>query len=357
MSPTALLAHSIIVTQISGFINISSFLQSLRIQCSFIDTIGFDEFNLTGLSKRVLSRQCQVLDPLPLLREASIPWPARTSDLGPFNTLCQARESLEGVLNTAAFQVKSGNVIDPTLLDTWQANFTKLRDSSDDALWLTIKASYGMAKIMIETMYSTNETIYDNYLEVYSDVADAYEAMLASSKPGVQYRFNIDAGFMCLVGWAVRWCRQPSLRNQLINLLRQTRRNEAAQSSTAWARIVAIVKAIEECGILPPPTSCTDIPEHKRIRVQAAAFYYKARLIRIDYLRHPYSGSPECVWVPITPPGENGVTFEVEPPGATSQPKPDWIMGPAYSSFALSDDYENYCTLRSPEFYFFIPRL
>lgn len=355
---TLLITHSIIVTQISGFVNVSSFLKSLRIQCSLVGFLDVDDFNLTPLSKRLLSRQCQVLSPLPLLRQAYIPSCPDVSIPVRFETIDQARQSLEDVLNTVASQVKSGHAADSCLLNKWQTSFHEIQSRCERSLWLTLNASYGMARIQIETMYNPNEMNYDNYLDVYADVAEAYDAMLASSRPGVQYRFNIDSGFMCLLGWAVQWCREPSLRTHLIYLLHRARRNEASQSSIAWARIVEIIKAIEEEGIHPPPACCADIPGENRIRAETIAFYYKARLVRIDYLRLPYSNSPpQSVWIPLIPAGDNSVTFEVETTMLTSQPKPDWIMGPGYSSFTLSDDYREYCTLRSPEFYFFIPKL
>ena len=354
-----LLAYCIIATQLSGLMSRGTFLQSLRTQSTFVDGTGVDNRGLEPLCRRILSRQCQILDPLPLLREASLPVPPLGCTLTQCESLAQAQVSLENALNIVAAQVKSGAIADFPLLQEWLINFTSLRDHCHYPSWLTLKAAYGMSIIQIETMHSSDETIYDHYLDVYTEVADAYEGILASQSQGdeIQYRFNIDAGFLSLVGWAAKWCRHPPLRSRLILLLFQVRRIEGNHSSLTWAKAVEAIQSIEESGIHPPASSCADIPAHRRVRLHSATFYLKIRHIRVDILRHPYSGPCESVWLRL-PPNNECVKFQEDDDfvNGANPLKPDWVMGPAYLAISGSDEPSDWYTMRSADFFFVIPK-
>lgn len=124
--------------------------------------------------------------------------------------------------------------------------------------------------------------------------------------------------------------------------------------SQVWAITAGTAKQIEEEGITPPPCSHREIPEHKRIRLHTVAFYWKARLQRIDFLRYPYTEADlQTVWIPHL--GNKYQYLDNATDSVTgSDMKPDWIMGPAYTSFAEPDG--TYFTLQAPDFYFAIPK-
>ena len=130
--------------------------------------------------------------------------------------------------------------------------------------------------------------------------------------------------------------------------------NRLKIGSQVWAITAGTAKQIEEQGIRPPPCSNGEIPEPKRIRLHTIAFYWKARLQRIDFLRYPYTEDIlETVWIPHL-----GSKYQYQDNASDSvtgsDTKPDWIMGPAYTSFAEGDD--TYFTLQAPDFYFALPK-
>ena len=219
---------SVIITELSGLMNDRTHQQAIKAQNALIDHGEADEHYLKTLMRRQRSRHCQLISPLPLLRQAKI-----IPSSGPirfnFDDLWQARESLEGILNTIAHQVKSDMPVQSSLLHHWLQSFVLLRDTSDKVSWLALRAGYSLAIVQIETMYSTTESVYDQYDDAFTYVAEAYGAMLARRKGRCASRFSLDAGFLCLVGWSAIWCRNPSLRTRLIALLRASDSAEGAE--------------------------------------------------------------------------------------------------------------------------------
>ena len=224
---SVVLMHSLIITELSGLMNDRTYQQAVKAQNALIGDDGEDEHYLKTMMRRQRSRQCQLISPLPLLRQAKIPKPGLIKY--EFDNLWQARESLEGTLNTIANQVKSDLPVQSFLLHVWLKAFMLLRNTSEHISWLSLRAGYSLAIVQIETMYSTTESVYDQYDDAFTDVAEAYEAVLARRKGQSHSRFSLDAGFLCLVGWSANWCRNPALRTRLIDLLRASESAEGAE--------------------------------------------------------------------------------------------------------------------------------
>ena len=352
--------HYLILTQLSALINVNMFFQCLKLASTYLTDTEVDEDDLKPLLQRVYSQQCQMANPLALLHSVSPRVPSAAPDVACFTDLHQARSCLEEILNYLANQTKSDLFADWGLLEQWLEEFIKIRDDCDHIQWAVLKAAQGMAVVQIKMLYSDTEMDHDQFLEVYAEVAAAYEAVHYACVEQVQYRFNINSGLLHLVFWAAMWCREPQIRSRLIRLLLSWRRNEGCYSSVTCGTVAEALRSLEESGIEPPPTSCADIPEHKRIRLHAIAFDLRSGQIRLDIVRPPYlanpqNADPKSFFVSISLLG----CVHLKPASIVAEQTPshcpDVIEGPAHFAFLTSEAATTYHTMRPSQFYFVLP--
>ena len=344
---TVILAQAVIHTSLAALFNDIVHNEAVKSQFALLDSVTEDDY-IASLLKRQRSLQCQMNDPRPLLRQAVI------QQSQPFNkhfdTLEGARDSLEGVLNSLASQSKSAIPIDKAQLREWQFAFDQLRTKVNYSAWLGLKSACGMSVITIETLYSQYETDFDHYLPTFRDVANAFEAV-SGSQSKASARFGLDGGLLMMVGQAARWCRDPPLRAHLIDLLRRSQLLEGIYSSGIYARVCDMIRQVEEGSIVPPPASCQDVPEDRRVRFCSGAVYAKIPLLRLDFLRYPYTGPLESVCSDFV---HDSVQIENDTSTVASGFEPDFITGPTYKSTRQYDG--PYYTLQAPEFFFALPR-
>lgn len=344
---TVILAQTVIHTSLGALFNDIVHNEAVKTQFALLDSVADDDY-VASLLKRQRSLQCQMHDPRLLLSQAAIQQPQPFNKH--FDTLESARESLEGVLNNLARQSKSAIPIDKTQLEEWQLVFDQLRTKVNHTAWLGLKGACGMAVITVETLYSQCETDFDDYLLTFRDVADAFEAMLCDqSKPSA--RFGLDGGLLMIVGQAARWCRDPPLRARLIDLLRKSQILEGIYSSGIYARVCDMIRQVEEESIVPPPATSQDVPEHKRVRCYSGAVYAKIPLLRLNFLRYPYTGPLESVSSDFV---HESIQIENDASTVASGHEPDHITGPTYKSTRQYDG--SYYTLQASEFFFALPR-
>ena len=343
------ITHCIVVAQLAALVHAQSYWKILKVLDDNLQSIKTDEYRLRGLVKRLLSQHCQQMDPLPSLQKWTPVEGTPIPSMPDFASLPEAREYLEKVLNTVVFQIKNDRHDGRDLLSWWLTNFMRLRDRCDILGWKVLKAAYGMSVVQINTFSSTNETDFDQYLEVFSEVADAYEAVLQADDKEAHYHFNIDAGLMCLVVWAAKWCREPAIRTRLIALSLTKRRQEGVYSASTWGRVLEAVKALEEDRINPMPLS------EKRIRWHRLHLDFRSSIIRLEILYHPYTGSPRSIWIPFDP---NRCVHLSE--SVTEGPAQGFcsavIQGTAHLAWLTSRATMQYYVVQSDTFYFVLPR-
>ena len=122
---TVLLAFAIIVTQLSALINRHTFRPCLRMLPTLLDADAEDEYDLAALIRQMLAYQCQQIDPLVSLRNASIP-ASQPPTAALFTSLQEARHILGHILLASAYQVKQGSPLDHRPLLTWLHHFNLL---------------------------------------------------------------------------------------------------------------------------------------------------------------------------------------------------------------------------------------
>ena len=234
-SNSILLAFSVLLTELtclvsrtalSRLISSGSYQQAIKAEDQLVDVEADDNFCLKPLLKRRRSRLCQLCNPLPLLRTGIVKQPVSVDVC--FNTIQQARDSLESILNSLARQVKAGAPVDHALHQGWLHSLNKLKTKSNDVTWKALKVAYLISVIQIATMYAPTEMVYDLYYEDFKEVAAAFSFVAERARERICARFNVDSGFVTLVGWAAKWCRDPALRSHFIHILRHRHRLEGA---------------------------------------------------------------------------------------------------------------------------------
>ena len=347
--------HCILLAEFTALVNPRFYFRCLRVLVDILHSMRWDEYHLRPLLERICGQHCQQLDPFPSLRKWSPAEPKPIPSILEFRTLSEARNNLENVLNTLVFQIKNRICVDRYLLSRWLKHFLQLEGQCDTLGWKILKAAYGMSIVQIETLNSNNETDFDQYLETFSEVADAYEAVLNADDKKAHYRFNIDSGLTCLAAWAVKWCREPAIRTRLISLLQSKPRNEGLYSSTTWCSVLRVVRALEEDGIVPRPISCLQIPGEKRIRLHSLHVDLESLILRLDVLYHPYTTSPQTVWIPFSP--TECVHFSSHVSGQSAQGfRSELIQGTADLAFLETKAATEYSVLQHSSFFFILPR-
>lgn len=348
---SVLLAQCIITTALAALLNDTIWEQAQRLQNAFADLDSDDEYGLVNLIKQNRSRWCQFLDPLHLLRTGIIPAPLEYSF--DFTDLAGARYALQQVLNQVGRQAQLQRDVDMSPLDQWNKAFKTLKTDNYTS-WLGLRAAYGMAIVQIETMHADSEMVYDKYLRIYKDVVDVFELSFQRQnnhdRPTI--RFGLDSGVFLLMRWAFKWCRLPSLRRRMIDLLGNTLVAEEVQGCKIDALRSAIIQRIEEEGLPKPPTTTAEIPETNRIRWVGLSHWTKRNVQRIDYLRFPYAGDKESFWISIPKIGTQIGELDIED---YDQIEPDFVFAPGFRKSLQADG--SYWSLKAAEFYFAIPRL
>ena len=123
--------HHLVLTQLSALINGTMFFQCLKLASTYLADTEADENDLKPLLQRVYSQQCQMVNPLALLRSVSPRAPSAAPDVACFADLRQARICLEEVLKYLANQTKRHLCADWGLLEEWLEELIKIRDDCD----------------------------------------------------------------------------------------------------------------------------------------------------------------------------------------------------------------------------------
>ena len=315
------------------------------------------------------SKAGRFIDPLYLLKitPASHFYAQKPSIPEYFDSLYQARECLDLLLKWTANTVKTGRFSAGQLpqkseawLQQWLGSLEKFKDArklsiKDLCNWQVLRATGKILFVMIRTMNADDEMIFDRYEDDYREFTSAASQFVAYGRQWSRENvcFGIDSGFSCLVGWvAQRWCRDPTLRDQLIDVLFAAKRRESVDNAETWARICQRIKMEEEAGICP--RSCHDIAREKRIRIHEGRFYWANNVLCITVLRPPYDETQrQDLWIsPLHRVGEG--RQEQEAAEVMKDTEPNVVVGNGFISFMVLG---HYYTVKASRFIFPIPRM
>ena len=391
MSLPAILSCYVIVTEFAAILGDLTYMRTSKMQYDIMDEIRRQGLwnncripysdlyyiftYLEPLIEKRRSKAGYLIDPLYSLRitppsdfYVSEPFCVPAS----FNSLWQARDSLASLLNRTTYAVKIGHSGVSYLPREWEECYEQWLDSlqklkhnqklsgMDWCTWQILRVTSKIAFIMIRTMCAEDEMIFDQYEDDYRDFATVATHVLARDRHRSMKSvcFSLDSGFLSLAGWiAQRWCRDPTIRRQLVDILFAAHGRNGAEDAGTWAQICQRIQLEEESGISPGPLRCHDIPLEKRVRIHQGRFYRAAKQLCITVLRPPYDekqrSNTQDFWIPLLV-QDLDTQQEQELTEVEKDAQPNMVVGRGFTSFTLSGDH---CTVKAPRFIFPIPRM
>lgn len=292
-----------------------------------------------------------------------------------FTTLRKARDALESLLNWTTYMAKvldlSALVIPNAaeeLFDMWfqrldQFSISQSFPQRDQCNISLLRACAKMGIMLIKTMHAeeNDELIFDNFTSIYRELTDVFGQVLdyTESVSLSNVRFGIDGGMLALFGnIGTRWCRDPTVRRDIIRVLHRAQQREGVEDSIVWARVIEYTMYLEEAGISPSPQSAQDIPKEKRVRCLDISFYHRANIQHMRYHLAPYDSSPDHYKDIYTPHivGVSRQGLAAETTAIRPGERPQIILGRGFTSWLVGDSQEYY-TFHHPKFYFPLPKL
>lgn len=291
-----------------------------------------------------------------------------------FTSLSHARYVLEVLLKDTTYRAKIRGCHDCAqtsearsylyvwleALQAYASRHTTCDDEIHAAAVLRVCGKIGY--MLIEMMYETDEMAFDNYVGLFRELAIVFEQNTAHRTRGNKTNmcFYLDASFNTYVAQAaIRWCRDPSIRQRLINSLAYSRRYEGVESTRSWASLARHVKMIEEYGIVPPPLVCSDIPAERRVRCISYQIFWEHVVTHVRYVQPPWQEDHvQDLWICqrnhiySAPPG---VALGSHPPQWLLNAKPDQIWERGRVSWRMKGTDQHYI-LEDLDFHFPLPR-
>lgn len=419
MPISAILAAYTAIAAASTYMHDTLYWQAIRMQCNIIDSIRANQYVLSQSEKmyithylepiieRQRSKAGQYIDLVYCLHMTPathfyVPTPIRMPST--FQSLYHAESHLEDFLSHTTYLTKVQNLPPLTIpdecttlhsswlaaLDALHSTLTPLTPEAISASILRCCANLGI--MMIKTMHADpqDEMIFDAFTAYYAELRDTNRALLSLFSPTpirTHVRFGIDVSWVTLIGnTASRWCRDPQIRADLIEMLRMCRRHEAIEAAFIWGEVALHAKSLEERLLPTPPMTCHDIPESNRVRINLTSFIWndKKRVQQIQYRFYPYTDSDLrdfCVphnFSPAASEASDDTNFtesdtEININGLDTSMEtellemtedligpddmPQMIMGRGFTSWLKPYSKDEYHTIQNPNFYFPISRV
>lgn len=335
---------------------------------------------------RLRAKACHYIDPLIGLQKT----PAEHFYVGDtirmpkkFVSTQEAQAVLENVLHWATYTTKISMATATKLSDQAQDLLKAYLSALDEymtktmidcerercnATLLRLSAKYGYMMIESLLINENDELFFDRYRPLYEEFLTCFRQVLAYMKKKLRVDpdafgqtellnvcFGIDGGVITLAGQtALRWCRDPTIRRELIFLLYTSQLREGGEAAQAWAMIAENAMKIEEKG-LPEVKTCHDIPLENRVRMNMYRFWFghpvHGSVQHLQYLVYPWSPT-EARDIYLSH-GHN-CPFE-QALNDASHDRPQMMMGKGYLSVLDLESPDRYITIKDPKFYHIIP--
>lgn len=400
MPISAILVAYTAIAAASTYMHDSLYWQAIRMQCNIIDSIRANQTNLSQPEKlyitqylepiieRQRAKAGQYIDLLYCLKlTPAMHFYISTPVVIPerFQSLYQAESILESFLHYTTYFTKLLHLPPLSIpnecedlhnawlhaLDVFRSTFS---ERTPEYISVSILRSCGnLGVMMIKTMHApeSDESIFDTFTDYFAELRDTNRELLSlfSPTPGrAHVRFGVDVSWITLIGNAAsRWCRDPQIRSELINMLRMCRRHEAIEAAFIWGEVAIHAKSLEERYLTIPPRSCHDIPAKHRVRVNLTSFLWTEhkRVQRIQYHFHPYEDTDYRDFCVLHSLGRETDTSDY--PAETELLKmptdlmtgddvPQMVMGRGFTSWLKPNSKDEYHTIKDPNFFFPISR-
>jgi len=282
-----------------------------------------------------------------------------------FTSTLQARNVLQDILFWAHNMLAAGLedrlfAVLRVLVDSWFVTLNNTsRSESTPKEALTRNRLLNVARLfsvmLLETFRATDETIYDEYMDDFTEIIRTAEVVTSRS---TKTSFGIDNGLVDIVGFVGQHCRDPVIRRQALGISTRSGRVEGGRLAYIAGAILGETVRLEEQGL--SVKAAGDIPESHRVRLWAGSQYFGWRKIRLVFRRSPYDDSmlgaqEEDVWVSLP----DGVEM-VDPSHddcSSDLSTPDTVFGSGYVAFLDNRCTRSYYAIDSSPFFFPIPKM
>lgn len=385
MSMSALLTAYIVIGIVVLFMEGMDYIRLLQLQFDLVDGIRtlpssvphHDHLYLIRYLEPIIdhtrARMTQTVDMIHDLRVAPashfctdklISVPKR------FTAIRHARDVLEQLLHRTTYSSKTEkepthdlpelasrdfdlflSALDRLLLDTTISTRDLVRVSL-----LRISAKLGLMMIRSTYRNPNDEMFFDSYTPVYAELVDCFRQELAytKSKGKTEISFGIDNGLLSLVGNASRrWCRDPKIRRELIELLYTCNHRELLQGANVTAQLAEAAVELEESQIDPPPRSCSDVPLRYRVKQKSMRIWPRQQM-HVQFQRYPFG--PDDIVDLYLP--HNGYDSVLDQDISVKQREhPAIVIEPGYISCMKPGPSSDYYVINNTGFVFPIPAI
>ncbi|ERF77004.1 hypothetical protein EPUS_06872 [Endocarpon pusillum Z07020] len=194
---------------------------------------------------------------------------------------------------------------------------------------LLLRAHHHAAVIMIETLPSNSEMVFDEHVDKFRTLLEECSAAaIPPISPAITFHFGFSLGLIPPLFLLATRCREPSMRKQAVAVLRSLHRSEGCWDSCSAALLAEHVINIEERGLAVIETA-SDITAFSRVRLMGAEVDYANQQLVLRVARYPFSGMSPFIrheepieWRTIAR-GQNRDTLEWISQPHAFDPRPD----------------------------------
>ncbi|RDW75808.1 hypothetical protein BP5796_06629 [Coleophoma crateriformis] len=228
------------------------------------------------------------------IREAKETWDFLMAGIGQFYRKCIYYKNMEQE------ELRSTRVINQQAthqrqLDQWRNAFRAVRASEcpsttlpDDLVLLS--SYYSLSTILLASCLEDGEMVYDRFTNLFLDIVEEAQLLLASKNPTTSSPFVLDLGTILPLGFTALKCRDRQIRRKAVNLLwSKARREGLCYDSIAIARVCAWITCLEGQGV---DEVVEVIPESSRVTISNINFNPEERWfwIEVMYVKKDWNG-------------------------------------------------------------------
>lgn len=293
-----------------------------------------------------------------------------------FRSTAHARVVLDHLLNSIAYATKTHmhGVAFPAVatqrMADWMAALGALqfrtlhRQHSEQAREICniemLRLSAQIYYMLITLMQAeADEMAFDGYAEVYRAIVRvAKHAITHKSTQGQTFTaIAMESSLVSFIGNAAgRWCRDPTIRQELFEILRQYKGREGYESAACWFDIANCMRQIEEGAVAGHPQTAEDFPETARVRLVGAEFFLRSRgRMAINYLQYPYGVDDKRTV--ILPYSGCGHYYTFDRFAEQMHRKPDVIIERGCTKWLPHDSSDEYYVVDQPKFCFRVTKV
>lgn len=156
-----------------------------------------------------------------------------------------------------------------------------------------LKVHYQTAMVMLNTVTSKDETVYDNHLNEFEDIVTGSVETHQHVKD-LRTLLGFHMGMIPPLFFTALHCREPTIRRRALQALHECRSCEGLWNSCSAYKLAESVVMVEERG--PGiKLKAQDIGQEARVRIWDAKWYAERQEIIVQYQRWPYDETAEIV--------------------------------------------------------------